>query len=148
MTRFLPTGPASVGLEVAILPCRSDVEGEAGGGTLILCVPACRFGAARYRLTLSWDAEPGFRGISVGYGSEPVESGSRTDFGLIGEDVTVSRADLEMVSFIPDHDAMADLSEAELLDALAHPIEAVRLAAIVALPGGLPTSDSGVHLRR
>jgi hypothetical protein len=134
MTRFLPVGPAFVGLEATVLPSRAVVIPEPGGGHLELTAPECRYGVACYRITLHYEPPvTGWRGATVLYQSDLVAGGDGSRLELVDEDVTVTRAVLEIVEFTPDIGAMAAMTEAERLDALAHPIEEVRLAAVMAM---------------
>jgi hypothetical protein len=127
----VPTGPAIVGLEPEVLPARVTVSRRLSGTTLVITAPRCRFGTVTYSLRL-WSP-----GLFVQPLTSPRQFGLLPSGKRFTAEVPKSWPDwsltLHLLDLKPDPRAFRALSPSELADALAHPLPAVREAALLAL---------------
>lgn len=131
MAYIIPTGPAVVGLETVVLPAVVRLTRRMAGTSVLIRAPHCRLGSATYAVRLS---SPSHRRARVQY----VEITSTLRSGCqivrpVPDDWDDVEVVLDLVNLYLTPGALAALSADALIDALSHPLEAVREAALCAV---------------
>ena len=124
----IPTGPAIVGLELVVLPCRVEVGVlDPGLPSLEIWAPRCRYGYATYDVACQLAGESMLTSCYlkiVGGTSRAVRARRRRKRWPV-------RYVLRLLSLAVAPGALDYLGQAEMVEALAHPLRSVREAAIL-----------------
>jgi len=132
MDYVIPTGPETVGLEPEVRPCRAVVTRRMAGLSVLVRAPQCRYGRAEYVVELSSPSHHKRR-VSVEIRA-PLRSG-RQIVRPIPDDWWDVAVTLRLERVLLASGALCQFSDGELLDALSHPLETVRLAALLTIRG-------------
>ena len=130
MDVHIPTGPALVGLETLVLPSVARVMRRMTGTSVVVRAPRCRAGSAEYVVRL-WS--PGHRRTRWQYVelTSTLRSGGQI-VRPIPDDWDDVEVQLDLVNLRVTAAAFSTLTQDVLVDALSHPLEAVREAAMCA----------------
>ncbi len=130
MDTHIPTGPELVGLETVVFPTIARLTRRMAGTSVLVRAPRCCVGSAEYGVRL-WS--PGQRRTRWQYVemTSTMRSGGQIvrPIPYDWDDVEVL---LDLVNLHVRHGAFSTLTTDALVDALAHPLEAVREAAMCA----------------
>ena len=130
-TPAIHTGPNTVGLETQVRPARAGVTRRVAGRSVHVTAPQCCYGRATY-LVRVWS--PGHRTRRLQY----VEISSRIRSGgtiahLIPGDWDDVEVLLDLVNVYLTPNVLSTFTADALIDALSHPLEVVREAAMCAV---------------
>jgi hypothetical protein len=131
MEDHIPTGPHLVGLETVVMPSVARLTRRMAGASVLVRAPRCRLGSAEYSVRV-WS--PGQRRTRWQY--VEITSTLRSGGQMVRpvpddwDDVEIL---LDLVSLRLSHHAFSTWTSDALVDALSHPLDAVREAALCAM---------------
>ena len=127
----ISTGPALVGLQTPVLPAFARVSRRMAGASVLVRAPHCSVGSAGYTMRL-WS--PSHRRTRHQYVeiSSTLRSG-RQIVQLVPDDWNDIAIVLDLVQLHVAPGALWALTADQLIDALSHPLEVVREAAMCAV---------------
>lgn len=130
MDAHIPTGPKLVGLETVVLPSVARLTRRMAGPSVLIRAPRCRVGSAEYIVRLWSPSQRRTRWQYVEI-SSALRSGSQMARPIPDDwdDVEVL---LDLVSLRVTRSAFSSLTREALVEALSHPLETVREAAMCA----------------
>lgn len=128
MNNRIPTGPDMVGLESVVLPSAARLTRRMAGASVLVRAPRCRFGSAEYAVRMS---SPSERRTRPQY--HELTSTLRSGFQIVRpilDDWDDLEVLLDLVGLYLTPGALSTLDSNALIDALSHPLVAVREAAM------------------
>jgi hypothetical protein len=133
MNARIPTGPDLVGLETVVLPSVARLSRRIAGASVLVRAPRCCIGSAEYSVRLWSPSQRRTRWQYVEMTST-MRSGGQI-VRPIPDDWDDVEVLLDLVNLHVTHAAFSTLTNDALVDALSHPLQAVREAAICAAHG-------------